>query len=164
MKIIELLACIGVLAMSAPGQSREAQLRSVPELKFLMRIFAPLEAPAQVTPTLIVFQPRGAGSIAGPNIKGELITPTGDWVRIQPNGSMRIDVRGQIRLDDGSLALVTYGGVLSKPSPESWTRFMSGEKISSPEWHYVVAPTFETGSSKYGWLNDVQAVGKFVSI
>ena len=113
---------------------------------------------------MLVFQPRSTGSVTGPEIKGDLITPTGDWVRIQPNGSMRIDVRGIIRLDDGSLALVTYGGVLAKPSAESWKRFMAGDKISSPEWHYVVAPTFETGSSKYSWLNDVQAIGKFVSI
>lgn len=52
------------------------------------------------------------------------------------------------------LAYVSNGGVITKPSGESWKRFMTGDKIVAPEWHYVVTPTFETGSATYGWLND----------
>jgi hypothetical protein len=77
---------------------------------------------------------------------------------------MRIDVRLLIKLDDGDTALMTYGGVLAKPSSQSWKRFLSGDRIDAPLWHYVIAPTFETGSSKYRWLNQVQGIGKFVSI
>jgi len=59
---------------------------------------------------------------------------------------------------------MTYGGVLAKPSAESWQRFLGGDPINAPAWHYVIAPTFETGSAKYSWLNQVQDIGKFVSI
>jgi len=67
-------------------------------------------------------------------------------------------------MDDGELLYMTYGGVLKKPDARSWERFMKGEKITAPQWYYVIAPLFETASRKYAWLNDVQAVGKFVSI
>jgi hypothetical protein len=77
---------------------------------------------------------------------------------------MRIDVRMTARLDDGELLYVTYGGVLRKPDDASWARFMAGEKISAPQWYYVVTPQFETISKKYAWLNDIQAIGRFVSI
>jgi len=135
-----------------------------PSLQFLMRLHTPLHAPAPVHGRLLVFHPREGGTAEGPRIHGRLEQPGGDWVRTLPDGSLRIDVRLLLNLDDGSAALMSYSGVLAKPSEESWQRFMAGERIEAPLWHYVVAPTFETGSERYAWLNRVQAVGKFVSI
>ena len=151
-----------------PAQAQSGAVEPVavakPELTFLMRLYAPLQAPQKVDDSLVIFQPRPGGYVAGPQISGEIISPTADWVRIMPDGTMRIDVRSLVKMNDGSTVLVTYGGVLSKPSAESWTRFMAGEKISAPEWYYVVAPNFETSSKSFAWLNGIQAVGKFISI
>jgi hypothetical protein len=85
-------------------------------------------------------------------------------VRVLPNGNMRVDVRLTAKLDDGEFLYVTYGGVLKRPSAESWTRFLRGERIAALEWYCVVAPTFETQSKKYAWLKDIQGVRGFVSI
>lgn len=137
---------------------------AVPRLDFMMRFYAPLQLPMPIHENLIIFQAREGGYIAGPRISGVVVPPTGDWIRILPNGNMRIDVRAAVKLPDGAMAYVSYGGVLTKPSGESWKRFMAGEKIVAPEWRYVVTPTFETGSATYGWLNDIQAVGKFISV
>ena len=141
------IACSASLFVSSTAfQPAQAQSRAVepvavakPELTFLMRLYAPLQAPQKVDDSLVIFQPRPGGYVAGPQISGEIISPTADWVRIMPDGTMRIDVRSLVKMNDGSTVLVTYGGVLSKPSAESWTRFMAGEKISTPEWYYVVA-------------------------
>lgn len=137
---------------------------ATPALHFLMRLYTPLFAPTPVHEQLLVFHPREGGSVEGPRIRGTLEQPGGDWVRTLADGSLRIDVRLLIRLDDGCAALMSYGGVLAKPDEESWQGFLAGALIEAPLWHYVVAPTFETGSQQYAWLNRVQAVGKFVSI
>jgi hypothetical protein len=113
---------------------------------------------------LLVFHTRDGGTIEGPAIHATLEQPAGDWVRMLPDGSMRIDVRLLLKLEDGNTALMTYGGVLAKPDADTWKRFLAGEEITAPAWHYVIAPTFETGSEQYAWLNQVQGIGKFVSI
>jgi hypothetical protein len=174
MKTTKLLSAIaitvpvlGIVPVSTAGAQTITPVEAAkPTLRFMMRLYTPLELPTMVTDGLIVFHPRenAKGYIQGPNIKGEMVSPTGDWVRVLPGGNMRIDVRAMIKLDDGTPATIAYNGVLVKPSAESWERFMQGKKIEAPEWHYVVAPTFETNSKKYVWLNNVQAVGKFVSI
>ncbi|MBA2674000.1 DUF3237 domain-containing protein [Ramlibacter sp.] len=146
---------LGAGAQAAPATPLDTQ--------YLGTLYAPLEAPQAISAGLLVFHPRPGGRLEGA-IRADLINPAGDWVRIMPNGSMRIDVRLTARLDDGELLYVTYNGVLKKPDAASWERFMQGEKIAAPQWYYVIAPTFETASKAYAWLNDVQAVGKFISI
>jgi hypothetical protein len=131
--------------------------------EYLATLFAPLEAPQAIGRDLLIFNPRPGGKLEGA-IHADLIAPTGDWVRVTPNGSMRIDVRMTAKLDDGELLYVTYLGVLKKPDAASWERFTQGEKICAPQWYYVITPLFDTASVKYAWLNDVQTVGKFVSI
>lgn len=133
------------------------------ETEYLATLYAPLQPPQAVTSTLLVFHPRDGGSLTG-KVNGKLLQPAGDWVRILPDGNMRIDVRLSVELDDGSPLYMTYAGVLRKPDEKSWNAFLQGERISAPEWYYVIAPYFETSSKKYAWLNGVQGLGKFVSI
>lgn len=120
---------------------------AVPSLRFLARLHAPLQAPVTVHDGLIVFHARDGGTLAGPALHGVLESPTGDWVRVLPDGTMRVDVRASARLDDGAPLYITYGGVLAKPDAASWQRFLDGERIEAPDWHYVVTPNFETASS-----------------
>ena len=39
----------------------------------------------------------------------------------------------------------------------------AGEEIGPIDAYFVISPTFETTSKKYGWLDDIVAVGKMVS-
>jgi hypothetical protein len=162
--VLAVMVGVGNATSSVSAASVEPAAEAVPAPRFLMRLHAPLYPPDSIGAGLLVFHPRDGGSVDGPEIHGVLEQPGGDWVRMLPDGSMRIDVRLLIKLDDGSTALMTYGGVLAKPSAESWKRFLAGDPVNAPAWHYVIAPTFETASGKYGWLNQVQGIGKFVSI
>lgn len=172
---VALVLCLAAVANSNAQSNRGAAApqaaiavvpaqAAVPTLRFLARLHAPLQAPDQVHDGLIVFNAREGGTLEGPALRGVLKSPAGDWVRVLPDGTLRIDVRVSARLDDGVPLYITYGGVLAKPDAASWQRFFAGERIEAPAWHYVVAPNFETASERYGWLNSVQAVGKFVSI
>jgi hypothetical protein len=161
---ISALAAVAGIANATLGAPVEPAPAAVPAPRFLMRLHAPLYPPSPIGNNLLVFHPRDGGTIEGPTIRAALEQPGGDWVRTLPDGSMRIDVRLLLKLDDGNTALMSYGGVLAKPSAETWKRFLAGDQITAPTWHYVIAPTFETGSEKYAWLNQVQGIGKFVSI
>ena len=59
--------------------------------------------------------------------------------------------------------LVTYSGAFAA-SKEVNDRFNNGEVIASKDEYFITAPQFTTGSKKYEWLNQIQAVGKMVSI
>ena len=37
-----------------------------------------------------------------------------------------------------------------------------GEVLKADECYFVTAPTFQTKSEKYAWLNAIQAIGKMV--
>jgi hypothetical protein len=68
-----------------------------------------------------------------------------DWITVVGTvGS--VDVRATFETDDGAIILVQYRGRTD----------LSAGPGSSPIY---VAPTFETGSEQYAWLNTVQAVG-----
>lgn len=137
---------------------------AAPSLRFLMHLHAPLAAPASVNDQYLVFSPRKGGYVSGPEVKGRIVPPSGDWVRILASGDLRIDAKLLIETDNGHTLFMGYEGVLAAPDPDSWLSFMQGTKIEAPAWRYVVAPKFETGSPALAWLNGVQAIGKFVSI
>ena len=81
------------------------------------------------------------GTFEGPSLRGTVVPPGGDWVTLQPDGSMRLDVRLTLRTEDGAHILMSYRGIGTD----------GGKKI-------VAAPTFETSDERYAWLNAVQAV------
>jgi Protein of unknown function (DUF3237) len=81
---------------------------------------------------------RIAGSLAG--------TSSADWITSTAAGHFILDVRLAIRTDDDAVIMVTYGGRM---------RYVEGTGLVC-----YVAPLFETGDPRYGWLNEIQAVGK----
>jgi hypothetical protein len=49
------------------------------------------------------------GWVKGSKLNGTPLAPAADWLRVMPGGSLRLDVRGTIRTDDGALIYITYG-------------------------------------------------------
>ncbi len=86
------------------------------------------------------------GTFEGPKLKGEVLPGGGDWLLLRPDGSGELDVRATLRTDDGELIYTTYRGIL-RGAPDS------------PEFYFRSIPMYETGSEKYGWLNQIVAVG-----
>lgn len=87
----------------------------------------------------------------------------GDWLYPMPDGSTLLDVRLTIRTDDNELIFVEYGGVMAFPK-EAPDRLAQGEVLTHEDGYFLTAPRFMTTSTKYAWLNHVQAVGKMVSV
>jgi Protein of unknown function (DUF3237) len=59
---------------------------------------------------------------------------------------------------------MTYNGIV-RATKESVDHLLKGEVMKfSDDYYFITAPTFQTKSSKYAWLNGVQTVGKVVSV
>ena len=82
-----------------------------------------------------------SGTFQGPKLNGTVVPPGGDWVTLQPDGSMRLDVRITLLTDDGAHILMSYQGIGTD----------GGKTL-------VTAPRFETADERYAWLNSVQAI------
>jgi hypothetical protein len=86
-----------------------------------------------------------SGEFEGPAIRGRVLPVAGgDWISVRGDGSMRLDVRILLETDDKELIYMTYGGV----------------GIAEPDGRLTLrtTPQFETASTKYAYLNAIQAV------
>ena len=132
--------------------------------EYVMSYMAPLDPPVAIDDGMMIANVRPGGWVQGPKISGKFIAPGADWLRIMPSGVFRLDVRGLIQTDDGAHIYMSYNGII-KNSEESAERLNNGELLTEKDIPYfVAAPTFQTSSDKYGWLNEVQTVNKMVEI
>ncbi len=116
------------------------------ELHHLGRIEAQLGEPVNVgrgpLGSRVVIDVTSA-KLTGERINAELATnDAADWATFSDDGKFAaLDVRLTLKTDDGELIYVEYTG-----------------RMTVETGLIAVAPTFQTGSEKYGWLNGVQAV------
>ena len=99
----------------------------------------------------------------GSAYQGKLLAPGADWLRVMPSGVMRLDVRATIQTDDGELIYMSYGGAIQCNKDQA-DRMNAGQQLKADDCYFITAPTFQTKSDKYAWLNGVQAVGKMISV
>ncbi|RJO73352.1 DUF3237 domain-containing protein [Nocardia panacis] len=101
------------------------------------------------------------GSFEGPRLRGDVVAGGGDWALFRPNGTMMLDVRLTLRTDDDELLYMTYQGRWVVPADvraemvDPTTR----HRIDPARYYFRTNPLFETGSTRYAWLNDVVAIG-----
>jgi len=99
------------------------------------------------------------GTFEGERLRGEVLaSAAGDWLLQRADGTTALDVRLTLRTDDGALVYMAYRGLRHGP-PEVMARLAAGETVDPNSYYFRVAPTFETSSQKYGWLNRILAVG-----
>jgi hypothetical protein len=161
---LHLIGATVIVAIIAGGGESRAQTPTVSvETEYRATVEALLE-PAQSAGSHVIVNVSTGGAVRGPKINGTFVPPAGDWLTVMPDGSLRLDVRATIKTDDGEIILVTYSGAIAN-NKEVMDRFNNGEVITSKDgWYFITAPQFTTGSKKYEWLNQIQAVGKLVSI
>ena len=131
--------------------------------EYLMTMRAPLEAPQHIDDSLLIYNLRDGGWAKGPEIAGGLKSPGADWLQVFADGTVKLDVRLTIEADDGTLIYMTYNGV-ARHSDISLEKYEAGEEIDAKDMYFVTAPTMRTSSKKYGWLNQVQLLGKMTKL
>ena len=98
------------------------------------------------------------GRFEGERLSGVVLDGGSDWQSVRKDGSTLLDVRINLRTDDGATICMTYGGV-RRGEPEVIARIEKGEVVDPASYYFRIAPTFETASERYGWLNGIIAVG-----
>ena len=148
-----------LMTVSAAAQELKPTVELRPE--YLMTLEVMMDIPQLVGARRVVNVT--GGTLRGPKINGTLVSPSGDWLYNMPDGSSRLDVRLMVKTDDNELIFMEYGGVMAFPK-EAAERLNKGEVVTHADGYFMVAPRFTTASTKYAWLNHVQAVGKMVSL
>ena len=96
----------------------------------------------------MIFEVR-SGRVDGERLSGSLKgSANADWLTVGADGTGTVDVRALLETDDGALVFVQYQGRVDLTTG-------TGSPI-------FIAPRFDTGDARYGWLNRVQALGKGV--
>jgi len=76
-----------------------------------------------------------------------------DWLLIGSDGYGRVDVRGQIVTDDGAAVYVQYFGLLEITKAVGKASVDPTGETGYGDQYFRIAPRFETGDSRYAWLN-----------
>lgn len=154
----------GMLTMAALlwAPPATAQPTTSISTEYLMTVYLPKEGGLAVDPNLVISRDPAGGWVRG-KISGKVLDPSADWVRIIPSDALRLrlDARVAIETDEHEIIYLSYNGRMHCDN-EATDRFRKGEALRADECYLISAPTFETKSEKYSWLNDVQAIGKMV--
>lgn len=109
--------------------------------------------------------PIAGGEFAGERLRGEVLPAGGDWseLGVDENGDALtlLDVRSLWKTESGALIHVTYRGRLVIPQArlEAFRDPEALAALSTGDYYFRIAPTFETADPDHGWLNRIVAVG-----
>jgi hypothetical protein len=98
------------------------------------------------------------GVFEGERLSGTVLEGGSDWQLLRADQSVSLNVRLILKTDDGALIGMTYQGIRAG-APEILKRIDAGEEVDPASYYFRINPLFETGSEKYGWLNNIIAVG-----
>jgi hypothetical protein len=102
------------------------------------------------------------GRFEGPELRGNVLPGGGDWAILRSDRQVTIDGRLTMETDDGAIILMRYGGRFVIPPEVASISATDAEKqiqLDASQYYWRITPEFETGFSRYGWLNDIVSVG-----
>lgn len=104
--------------------------------------------------------PVTGGWVRGDRLAGEILPPGADWVLVGSDGFGRVDVREQVRTDDGATIFVAYEGLLEINAAVTAALADPAAETSWDDQYFRVAPRFESGSETYGWMHQALFVAR----
>jgi hypothetical protein len=101
------------------------------------------------------------GRFDGPRLRGTLHAGTGDWMLTRRDGVMNVDARVVLKVDDGAVIHMSYGGRIKIPAdvlPEVRDPLLR-HLVDPSRYYFRTTPVFETGAPAHAWLNDLVCIG-----
>lgn len=130
------------------------------ETEFLFRLTIEVGTPAPVGDAgdhELRIVPITGGRFEGPLLSGVILPGGADWLRVEPDGTARIDVRLTLQEASGGLVYVQYQGVRTGPAPVL-ERLAKGEAVPASDYYFRAAIRFETAAPALRWLNRTIAI------
>lgn len=97
------------------------------------------------------------GEFSGPRLAGRVLPGGADWQVVRGDGVAEVDARYTLETSDGDLIYVANWGLRHGPQ-EVIQRLAQGEAVDPGHYYFRTTPRFETGSTRYGWLNKLITV------
>ena len=133
-----------------------------PELEYVGTYDAKLKPPLETGGpfgTRMIFEVIGGDFKAASGDRGQLLTGGADWLLVGPDGYGRLDVRGQVQMDDGAIIYVQYYGVIEMNEAVG-NAVANGTATSFDDQYFRTTPRFETSDPRYAWLQQGVFVGQ----
>jgi hypothetical protein len=92
------------------------------------------------------------GAATGTRFNARAVGGGGDWLLVGSDGYGRIDVRLQFETDDNARVYLQYYGVLEFNQAVGQA-LATGAGTKYEDQYFRTTPRFETGDSRYAWMN-----------
>ena len=102
--------------------------------------------------------PIVGGTVTGERLNGRILNLGADWQTILADGNAELDTRYSMETHDGALIDIRNFGYRNGP-PEVIAALGRGEPVDPSLYYMRTHPRFETGDSRYAWLNRLICVG-----
>jgi hypothetical protein len=94
----------------------------------------------------------GGGEFSGPRLRGKVLQSGGDWMLVGSDQVARLDVRLTLETDDAALINMQFLGVLDV-NDKVIAAAQGSHEAEYGDAYFMTQPRFETGDSRYAWLN-----------
>jgi hypothetical protein len=101
--------------------------------------------------------PIAGGQFEGPRLRGKVLPGGGDWTLLRADGVLELDLRVTLETDDGALIHLASFGLRHGP-PDVLAALARGEPVDPAAYYFRTHPRFETGHTRYEFLNRVVAL------
>ena len=98
------------------------------------------------------------GWVKGDRINGHLVGPGADWAVLGNDGYAQIDVRAQIRTDDGVDLFVHYNGSIEL-NEAAMSALLGDGETNLGDNYWFTHLRLESGAEQYQWVNRTMFVG-----
>ena len=93
------------------------------------------------------------GRASGARFNADLLTGGADWILLGPDHFGRIDVRTQLKTDDGAFVYMQYRGLIEM-NEAVHAALTSGRECAFEDQYCRVVVKFETGDERYRWMQE----------
>jgi hypothetical protein len=146
---------LSALPETLPAALTQIRTRPLLTMKLAVRPILDLgETPLTTRRVGIVY----GGIFRGERLSGAVLDGGNDWQSVRRDGCTLLDVRLNLKTEDGALIGVIYKGLRHGPA-DVMARLGRGEDVAPEDYYFRINPMFETASEKYGWLNNILAIG-----
>lgn len=152
--------------METTARSEAEQIRFEPPrpgLEFMSRFEVHLDAPVlelgqigSIGKRRII--PITGGKFSGPRLNGTILNNGADWQTVSADGLARMDTRYALETDDGALIYIQTRGFRYGPA-DVMAEVAKGNPVDPNKYYFRVYIQFETGDSRYEWLNRAIGIG-----
>jgi hypothetical protein len=92
------------------------------------------------------------GRFSGDRLSGRVLPGGADWQVIRADGVAELDARYTLETSDGALIYVRNRGYRHGPR-DVLDKLAAGHPVDAALYYMRTTPLFETGDSRYTWLN-----------